>query len=591
MDATRTGRCLRHVPCLLALAACAGAAQAQDQGAGPRDFATHPPVVVKAVAHLLARPTAAGNALLEVVFAQEEVLPLQITLHLEAAKPVLRDDGLGGDRLAGDRTYSAIVSLDLKAIERQRLRVQELQDRHGQLDMALYQGRRLVRRMMLPADFFKPAQPGTSMPIEWWGFHVGVDAERSLVIRDPRVVEDPARTYDPCTDTGTKMGRWTFGYLMSQIANKPYTGITPAELVRQWVLENTTPQLVNGWTVAPSPGSSIVFDARTWPRLPGTDTPDPARAPFKLLAIVNRVDLRPSGVFGGRHAGEVRFVFGRADCGPATVGSSEKFNVILEYGIAKEGCLAQKLWARQWIALDSHELGSPSYNAALQAITDQFSLADAAPGKPNRSAINQVRTNAGAQASTHWEFREFRLAGKGAAISHLAQSTVAQTPARAILNRDYPIPDALAAFVNANEAAILADTFVVPNRFMEETFLGGAATRDAGGFGWDSALIAAREARHRFALQTCNGCHLDETGTTGLPQQFFHIAPATTGGTASMSGFMTGIDVPDPFDGTPVRHFNELQRRAVDLDGLANNICLNMIDTRDRNLIPLQFVH
>ena len=37
---------------------------------------------------------------------------------------------------------------------------------------------------------------------------------------------------------------------------------------------------------------------------------------------------------------------------------------------------------------------------------------------------------------------------------------------------------------------------------------------------------------------------------------------------------------PDPIDGMPTRHFDELERRAIDLDGLANNICLKALDPK-----------
>ena len=74
-------------------------------------------------------------------------------------------------------------------------------------------------------------------------------------------------------------------------------------------------------------------------------------------------------------------------------------------------------------------------------------------------------------------------------------------------------------------------------------------------------FIANREARHKFALQTCNGCHFTETGTDSPPQTFFHIAPANLGAPATLSGFMTGIDVPDAIDGMPTRHFNEPSAR------------------------------
>lgn len=556
--------------------------------AAERDFSARPPRVEKAVARLLPRPTAAGNAIVEVVFARDEALPPQIPVYLEQGAVALRDDGLQGDRVAGDRTYSAIVQLDIDALKRDQERLRNLQRKYGELVMPVYQGRRLVSRLVLPSAFFRPFQPDVDIPLDWWGFPVGVQPDKSLVIRDPDVVEDPTRTYDPCSDAGTPMGKWTFGHLMTQLANSAYTGINPSDFALQWIQKFVANQTVNGFAVFAQPDVQDVIDA--WPKIGMTAQLDLAKAPFKLLAIVNRVDLRSNLIYGGGNAGEARFVFGFRRCSPASI--SPRFTVIIEYGIRKTGCLALKNWAQQWVALGDLALGSAAYNAALEAITDQFSLADAASTKPNRSALNQLRTNRGPSDSM-WQFREFRLVGKGAAISQLTHSTVKQTPDSDIMppyaNSFYPNPDALADYVNANEAAIMSDTHVVPLTFDGLHFRGGSSTRHGVVFEWDSPLIANREARHKFALQTCNGCHFTETGTDHPPQTFFHIAPAHLGAPATLSGFMTGIDVPDPIDGMPTRHFNELDRRATDLDALANNICLKALDPKLS--LPLEFVH
>jgi hypothetical protein len=220
-----------------------------------------------------------------------------------------------------------------------------------------------------------------------------------------------------------------------------------------------------------------------------------------------------------------------------------------------------KDWARQWSDLGSLELGSAEYNAALEGITEQFVRAGAAPSKPNGSALNQLRINEIALGNA-WELREFNLTN-GA----LKEVTVKMTP-----DLSFNRTAVLANFVNANEAAILADRHVVPEQFAGNSFLGGAAPM-AGVVIWDSPSsgppITSREARQKFSLQTCNGCHLGETQTG-----FTHIGPAPFGIPARLSGFMTGIGVADPADGLPIREFNELQRRAADLDELVNTPCL-----------------
>jgi hypothetical protein len=106
--------------------------------------------------------------------------------------------------------------------------------------------------------------------------------------------------------------------------------------------------------------------------------------------MVNRIDLRRTNGFGGGDAGEGRFVFSAIDRRNGGCGTLQ-FTVIFEYGIDRQGN-AVRDWARQWYDLSAMSFG-PQFNAALQAITEQFAAAGVAPSKPNGSALNQLRTN------------------------------------------------------------------------------------------------------------------------------------------------------------------------------------------------------
>jgi hypothetical protein len=65
------------------------------------------------------------------------------------------------------------------------------------------------------------------------------------------------------------------------------------------------------------------------------------------------------------------------------------------------------------------------------------------------------------------------------------------------------------------------------------------------------------ETRHRFARNTCNGCHTQsETGGAE-----FQVRPRFSFQESELSGFLTGADVSD-FSAGVVRHFNELRRRG-----------------------------
>jgi hypothetical protein len=102
-------------------------------------------------------------------------------------------------------------------------------------------------------------------------------------------------------------------------------------------------------------------------------------------------------------------------------------------------------------------------STALQALTNQFTLRNADPSKlPNRSAINQVRTNEFALADVFfdifWQLRESKLQlNKEPFASRLMHDTLAQTPDRSLQNSTV-----LRDFVNHHEPAILAGKHEVP---------------------------------------------------------------------------------------------------------------------------------
>ena len=129
---------------------------------------------------------------------------------------------------------------------------------------------------------------------------------------------------------------------------------------------------------------------------------------------------------------------------------------------------------------------------------------------------------------------------------------MAQTPARAL-----GATPKVANYVNAHTFSIKAGTHVVPLTYptAADPFRGGGAVYGLFSF-WDDSggvPIPDREARHRFSLSTCNGCHTGETYTT-----FTHIGAEPFGTTASLSAFMTGTWVNDPADW----HAGALLRRA-----------------------------
>ncbi len=406
-----------------------------------------------------------------------------------------------------------------------------------------------------------------------------VDREKELLIRDLSVVEDCCRTNAACPAlcAADQRGVWTFKHMIEGLAGTT-DPVVLHKFVINWLDEWMADQSVNGFT-APSRTQIDSFLIQPWLAASGGSLLDMNLAPFRLLAIVNRLDLRkvPSGYATG-NAGEARFVFGVTRIDDPI--SAPSFTVIFEYGIQAATCTDVKNWAADWHALGSMKFG-PKFNVALQKITSRFTDIGRNKSKPNGSAINQVRSNE-VELNLPWELREFRLTPSigQTAVSPLEQVTVKETPDRNTINGTR----LLASFINTNEAAILNGTIVVPDTFQGQNFLGGSSFNDIDF--WSAPRINNNQARHLFSLNTCNACHGAETNTG-----FLQVFPRSPGDRAGIAGFLggedgLGIDVTDPVDLVTERHFNDLARRAKDLCSVIQDPCSKLeADT------PLNRVH
>jgi hypothetical protein len=475
----------------------------------------------------------------------------------DGKQATLRDDGTGGDRTAGDGVFSGPVVVDLAGEQTFNRAVADAADRWGQeLQDPVFDGRELVSTRpltALPDELFRPQ---AAVPLRPVGISFAIDPARSLIIRHPSVVNDPTRTYDPCTNTGNPAGVWTFNHLMTEMANQPLTGVAPAVFTRNWLRSWEVPQGINGWTV-PARLAIQPKIITPWPLLAGQL--DMNRSPFKLVAIVNRLDLgrgsAPSG-YGGSGGGELRFVFAAVDKqgGGCSIG---RFLVIFEYEVPKRRCAEVKAWAQQWANLSLIALGSAAFNPALQALTQQVVLRNTMPAKPNGNAINQIRTNE-IMLAAPWELREFRFLPTSTPL--LGETTMALTPGDPRNGTA-----AFANYINTNTAAILAGTYTVPPTWLGPPFLGAHSfiPVPATTF-WNAPGIANLNARHKFSLNTCGACHARETNTG-----FTHINEF-----GGLSAFLSGpLTVADPVNGV-LRTFNEMLMRQNHLSSVASQSCL-----------------
>lgn len=369
-----------------------------------------------------------------------------------------------------------------------------------------------------------------------------VNRGRELFIKNIAVVEDPLRTTSNGPPADARTGAWTFKRLVENMAPTPTDA--PA-MVEAMLRSFTVPQTINTFVEQPRDQmQSLVLDH--WPRA-ANGALDLARAPLRLLAIVNRFDLRN---LAAGDAGEGRIVFNII--GPD--GEPLSAQVIFEYKLPAANAAEVTGWANAWHALGALPFPSERYNAALQAITDRFDRRNARPGHVNGNAIERVCTNEVAlDGSGVWQLRQFGLSP--------ASGLLKPVPTRRTPDNRFKGSAALAAFINQNEAAILRGNYELPATFQSSPFIGGGVFNDLNG--WTAAGINNNDARQQFSLNTCNGCHsLGETNTF-----FFQVFPRQLGTESALSPFITGTTVTDPVSGD-LRTLNDLRRRADDLEAV-----------------------
>jgi Concanavalin A-like lectin/glucanases superfamily len=361
-----------------------------------------------------------------------------------------------------------------------------------------------------------------------------VSSQRELMIRDVSVVEDPVRTVFGAPGDAKTAGVWSFGGLMERLSPTPADAADNTEAMFRSFL---TPQNVNGFQIPIRPPMEQQVLA-AWPRTADGKL-DLARAPMRLLAITHRLDLDD---MPNSKAGEGRFTFGVLD----PFGNPMEFTVIFEYALHAETPEQQRAWIDRIHALQAFKFPSPEYNEALQAITDAFSGRGVLPGAPNGSALIDIRTNEIALSlDGQWQLREFRILPESGMMT---PHTIFQTP-----DQSFNGTEALGRFINENEEIILTERHEVPLQFEGVPFGTGAVFNNIDF--WSAPNVTNPEARHKFSLNTCNGCHGAESGTI-----FLQISPRVPGQPSTLSGFLTGTDVFDPMTGQ-MRHLNELARR------------------------------
>jgi len=622
-------------------------------------FALVPPIAKNVSIEILDPPTDCNeNLRLEASFEENVINDPFLAVLVNDEKCVLRDDGEGADKVAGDNIFSIFMEEDLDRLD---LILNQAEVTTLDLGAPGPQGApgplfniesSILGRGTIVSTVAGPAGAPPSQPINVEVFDeeddinailsgnetfditveqlllgrtsINFDPAKTLMITDLAVVEDPTRTFNLCDKTGNPNGVWTFGNLMRELAGGP--GVSDADVsnfvmnwLESWKSDNGVVE-VNGEVL---PARDAIQGEIIDPWLNGGTTLDMEAAPFKLTAIVNRLDLRGNTGFTDengeiKNAGEGRFVFCaiKDDCTPL------QFNVIFEYGIPKKTCGELQTYADKWAALNDEVPGTADYNNLLENITNQFILSGNDPSKPNQNALNQLRTNENA-LNPLWELREFVLNSSGQLQLHpVAMEPAVKYNAKAD-NADVAI---LVDFINNHVPAIVNNQYEVPLQHNGADFLGGKSHTpfppvkligtNTPPHHWDGAstgaVISSDFDRHVFSLNTCSGCHAGETQTF-----FTHIDPVPFQTEATLSGFLTGkagrgvpgLAEPEDVDGDPNNNlmtvndpsgapftirYNDLRRRAIDLDFFLATECTDfklLGLTHKLTVRPLNMVH
>ncbi|HTV23953.1 MAG TPA: hypothetical protein VMG12_34920, partial [Polyangiaceae bacterium] len=263
-------------------------------------------------------------------------------------------------------------------------------------------------------------------------------------------------------------------------------------------------------------------------------------APFRLIAIVNRVDLA-SNACGG-YPGELRYVYAAID--PMTSRPLD-VTVILEVPYPTTRTAAE--WARAWRELA--DLPDAAYAEGLARLTREV-RADADPLRARLRSNEVAFANADEPS---WEMREFQLQVVDAELA-LAQVPLEFTP------RADADPAALSAYVLEH-----ADEIEGSGARLPDDLRAGAASIDTADFSW-SVLGVSERLRRSFSVQTCNGCHGGDT--EALP--FRHIGPGVSlDSPARVSRYLYDPDATS----------DELRRRSGVLDTLTATACDTPVDS------------
>lgn len=332
---------------------------------------------------------------------------------------------------------------------------------------------------------------------------IAVDRDKELLITN-RAILGGSRS-----DSARVEAAWSFRHLVEELAPPGEAPAFVAAWLATWQATSTAPEqgsltlparpdvrakLVCPWLrLTPANGCNETCSQCTSENL------DLTRAPFRLLAIVNRLDLAETPQGCADDATEARFVFvATGSDGSGTL----PFNVIFEYGA--KGTEAGD--AHAWHALAR---AGETYAAALERITRTVS-------DRGRTTLKQLRTseNLGAARGTSYELRQFERGEKTLVATALTNTA-----------RDAADGTTLLSEHVASHTSKIAEGDNAITSELRTAF----STMPRADYRWSEANDTSG-MMNLFGLSTCNGCHAGHRGDTSvLP--FSHVGANERGET------------------------------------------------------------
>ena len=410
--------------------------------------------------------------ILRVKFVEDTAMLQTLNLYQNGSVALrLKDDGVYPDAVANDYKYSILVKQDLTDFLSQIATLESKWQSAGQVTHFYGHSAESIpysEQVKFDVTAFnnKDEVKFNAFLMDATNCEADLKKENSLFITDLSVVEHASTTYNIINGTGNKNGAWTFGEMMKNMCNYPYTNINPRNFLKEWVkLGRMTDEyekfFIKPWIVKARRVNDPNYTyqtANTWEQnWDATDVDDLFEmAPFKLTAIVNRLDLRGQFAYNPalNNAGETRFIFtyiipdddlpvamkggkgnppfhdnvdfaaGSASAPGGTASAYKEdwkgMNVIFEYSNVQTTLCALQSFANQWADLSYETLGSTDYINQLVDITNTVTSINSNINRPNKSAIARIRTNEKVFAhvngsgntnwtNANWEFRQMEL--------------------------------------------------------------------------------------------------------------------------------------------------------------------------------------